>query len=38
MGIRDMGLLASRAVLGGCLAAHGARKLYGAFGGHGVTV
>jgi putative oxidoreductase len=36
MGIRDMALLASRAVLGGYLAAHGAQKLFGAFGGHGI--
>jgi uncharacterized membrane protein YphA (DoxX/SURF4 family) len=36
MGIRDMALLASRAVLGGYLAAHGAQKLFGTFGGHGI--
>jgi putative oxidoreductase len=36
MGIRDITLLASRAVLGGYLAAHGAQKLFGAFGGHGI--
>jgi putative oxidoreductase len=36
MGIRDMTLLASRAVLGGYLAAHGAQQLFGAFGGHGI--
>ena len=36
MGIRDLGLLASRAVLGGYLAAHGAQKLFGTFGGHGI--
>jgi putative oxidoreductase len=35
MGMRDITLLASRAVLGGYLAAHGAQKLFGAFGGHG---
>ena len=36
MGIRDVALLASRAVLGGYLAAHGAQKLFGTFGGHGI--
>ncbi len=36
MGIRDIALLASRAVLGGYLAAHGAQKLFGTFGGHGI--
>jgi putative oxidoreductase len=36
MGIRDITLLAGRAVLGGYLAAHGAQKLFGAFGGHGI--
>ena len=36
MGIRDFTLLASRAVLGGYLAAHGAQKLFGTFGGHGI--
>jgi uncharacterized membrane protein YphA (DoxX/SURF4 family) len=36
MGIRDVALLASRAVLGGYLAAHGAQKLFGSFGGHGI--
>jgi putative oxidoreductase len=36
MGIRDLTLLASRAVLGGYLAAHGAQKLFGTFGGHGI--
>jgi putative oxidoreductase len=36
MGIRDLALLASRAVLGGYLAAHGAQKLFGSFGGHGI--
>lgn len=32
MGIRDIALLASRAVLGGYLAVHGAQKLFGTFG------
>jgi len=36
MGIRDITLVASRAVLGGYLAAHGAQKLFGTFGGHGI--
>jgi putative oxidoreductase len=36
MGIRDIALLASRTVLGGYLAAHGAQKLFGTFGGHGI--
>jgi putative oxidoreductase len=36
MGIRDIAMLASRAVLGGYLAAHGAQKLFGTFGGHGI--
>ncbi|HEX3960880.1 MAG TPA: DoxX family protein [Trebonia sp.] len=36
MGIRDIALLASRGVLGGYLAAHGAQKLFGTFGGHGI--
>jgi putative oxidoreductase len=36
MGIRDITLLASRTVLGGYLAAHGAQKLFGTFGGHGI--
>ena len=36
MGMRDITLLASRAVLGGYLAAHGAQKLFGTFGGHGI--
>jgi putative oxidoreductase len=36
MGIRDITLLAGRAVLGGYLAAHGAQKLFGAFGGPGI--
>jgi putative oxidoreductase len=33
---RDVALLASRAVLGGYLTAHGAQKLFGVFGGHGI--
>lgn len=33
---RDAALLASRSVLGGYLAAHGAQKLFGAFGGRGI--
>ena len=36
MGIRDIALLASRTVVGGYLAAHGAQKLFGTFGGHGL--
>lgn len=36
MGIRDVALLASRVVLGGYLAAHGAQKLFGTFGGRGL--
>src|SRR6202034_214428 len=36
MAIRDVALLAGRAVLGGYLAAHGAQKLFGTFGGHGI--
>jgi putative oxidoreductase len=36
MGIRDVALLVSRAALGGYLAAHGAQKLFGTFGGHGL--
>jgi putative oxidoreductase len=36
MGMRDVALLASRGVLGGYLAAHGAQKLFGTFGGHGI--
>src|SRR6202034_1336020 len=35
-GMRDIALLASRTVLGGYLAAHGAQKLFGTFGGHGL--
>lgn len=34
--VRDLSLLAGRAVLGGYLAAHGAQKLFGAFGGPGL--
>jgi putative oxidoreductase len=34
--LRDLALLGSRSVLGGYLAAHGAQKLFGAFGGHGL--
>jgi putative oxidoreductase len=36
MGLRDIALLTGRAVLGGYLAAHGAQKLFGTFGGHGL--
>jgi putative oxidoreductase len=32
----DVGLLALRAVAGGLLAGHGAQKLFGSFGGHGL--
>jgi uncharacterized membrane protein YphA (DoxX/SURF4 family) len=38
MGIRDIALLTGRSVLGGYLAAHGAQKLFGTFGGHGREV
>ncbi|MHB1555289.1 MAG: DoxX family protein [Acidimicrobiales bacterium] len=34
--MRRLGLLVSRWVLGGYLAVHGAQKLFGAFGGHGL--
>lgn len=34
--LRDLALLGSRSVLGGYLAAHGAQKLFGALGGHGL--
>lgn len=34
--LRDLALLGSRSVFGGYLAAHGAQKLVGAFGGHGL--
>jgi putative oxidoreductase len=36
VGLRDVGLLVSRGVLGGYLAAHGAQKLWGAFEGPGL--
>ena len=32
----DFGILMVRAVVGAVLAAHGAQKLFGAFGGHGL--
>jgi putative oxidoreductase len=35
-GAGGLALLAARGVLGGYLAAHGAQKLFGAFGGHGM--
>lgn len=35
--MRSVGLLASRVVLGGYLAVHGAQKLFGSFGGHGLA-
>ena len=34
--MRDIGLLATRSVLGGYLAVHGAQKLFGSFGGPGL--
>lgn len=34
--MRHLGLLVSRCVLGGYLAVHGAQKLFGSFGGHGL--
>jgi putative oxidoreductase len=34
--MRDLGLLILRLALGGLLAGHGAQKLFGAFGGHGL--
>lgn len=34
--MRNFGLLVTRSVLGGYLAVHGAQKLFGAFGGHGL--
>jgi putative oxidoreductase len=34
--VRDLALLAGRTVLGGYLAAHGAQKLFGSFGGAGL--
>lgn len=33
----DLALLGARVVVGGYLAAHGAQKLFGAFGGHGLA-
>ena len=36
--MRDIGLLGTRAVLGGYLAVHGAQKLFGSFGGRGLEV
>lgn len=33
---RNVALLASRSVLGGYLAAHGAQKMFGSFGGPGI--
>lgn len=33
---RDLGLLGLRVTVGGTLAYHGAQKLFGAFGGHGI--
>ncbi|MGO8874128.1 MAG: DoxX family protein [Acidimicrobiales bacterium] len=36
--MRDVGVLATRVVVGGYLAVHGAQKLFGAFGGHGLDV
>jgi putative oxidoreductase len=34
--MRHLGLLISRVILGGYLAVHGAQKLFGSFGGHGL--
>lgn len=34
--LRDLALLAARVVLGGSIAAHGAQKMFGAFGGPGI--
>ena len=34
--MRNIGLLITRAILGGYLAVHGAQKLFGSFGGHGL--
>lgn len=34
--MRNLGLLGTRMVVGGYLAAHGAQKLFGSFGGHGL--
>jgi putative oxidoreductase len=36
MTMRDLGLLALRLTAGGLMAGHGAQKLFGAFGGHGL--
>ena len=36
MSARDLGLLALRVGVGGTLVAHGAQKLFGWFGGHGL--
>jgi len=36
MGMRTLGLLGLRITVGGYLAVHGAQKLFGAFGGHGL--
>lgn len=36
--MRNVALLGTRLVLGGYLAVHGAQKLFGAFGGHGLDV
>jgi putative oxidoreductase len=35
--LRDLALLGTRSVLGGYIAAHGAQKLFGAMGGHGLA-
>lgn len=35
--VRDAGLLVLRAGVGGVLLAHGCQKLFGWFGGHGLT-
>ncbi|MGH3579688.1 MAG: DoxX family membrane protein, partial [Mycobacterium sp.] len=34
--MKDLGLLALRVTTGGLLAGHGAQKLFGTFGGHGL--
>ena len=34
--MRSIGLLVSRLILGAYLAVHGAQKLFGSFGGHGL--
>jgi putative oxidoreductase len=36
MNTKDVGLLALRVTVGGLMAGHGAQKLFGAFGGHGL--